>query len=91
VIVPALKLGGVVGATPAPLGATLELGLTPGGSSKLSILPGSSVSGSSVTFTDLNGLTGYGASGGRQTRGSVRGKVARVSRGRNESDPRRSR
>ena len=90
-VIPVLSLGSLAPVPPDALAALLEQGVAPGGSSKLSILPGSSVSGSTVSFTDLNGLTAYAGSSGRQTRGSVRGKLGRVSRGRNESDPRRSR
>lgn len=88
-VIPVLSLGSLAPVPPDALLTLLEQQVTPGGSSKLSILPGSSVSGSRVAFTDLNGLTAYSVKSGWDMRGARGQRISRYMTGLEDSDKRR--
>jgi hypothetical protein len=89
VIVPALALVAQLAPVPEPLAGRLELGIVPGGRSRVVILPGSSVNGSTVAFTDLNGLTAYQLRTGFDARGR-KARATPAMRGVEDSDSRRA-
>jgi hypothetical protein len=65
-----------------PIGGALEVGIVPAASgASQSILAGSSVAGSSVTFSGLNGLAAYTPAGGWDTRGAKQQNITRYGRG----------
>jgi hypothetical protein len=75
---------------PAPI-IPLEVGITPSArGQQLVILPGSSIGGSSVVYSDLHGLSAYAGAGGFDTRGARRGKINRYTRGNEDNNWRKS-
>jgi hypothetical protein len=90
-VIPVITLGAAVLPKPAALGSSLEVSIVPVASgSSQSIVPGSSVAGSSVVFSDLHGLAAYKASVGLVTANRGRKGLRRTARGGEDGNSRQA-